>query len=216
MFNSNPPILPQLTTQTPVAAWFKPLAYALTLLRKEGHPCVFYGDLYGIRKNVKKPMEPACKGKLPILTQVRKDFAYGEQQDYFDATNCIGMSKSTFPTQQDNNDNAGFIRYGNARHRSGLACVMSNAGAATKRMYVGPGHINEEWTDVLRLGSTDTPSVIIDKWGYGEFPVDGMSVSVWVDSAAAGRANLHDQLYVSPFVLSPQFPVFYVADWRLG
>lgn len=75
---------------------------------------------------------------------------------------------------------------------------MSNAGPATKRMYVGSGHINEEWTDVLRLGSTDTPSVVIDKWGYGEFPVGGMSVSVWVDSAAAGRVNLHDQLYVSP------------------
>ncbi|BCS20317.1 alpha-amylase [Aspergillus puulaauensis] len=165
---------------TPIAAWFKPLAYALILLRKEGHPCVFYGDLYGIRKNVKTPMKPACKGKLPILTQVRKDFAYGEQQDYFDATNCIG-----------------FIRYGNARHPTGLACVMSNAGPATKRMYVGPGHINEEWTDVLRLGSTDTPSVIIDKWGYGEFPVGGMSVSVWVDSAAAGRVNLHDEFDVN-------------------
>lgn len=88
---SNPPSLPQLTAQTPVAAWFKPLAYALILLRKDGHPCVFYGDLYGIRQNVKRPMKPSCKGKLPILTQVRKEFAYGEQQDYFDAANCIGM-----------------------------------------------------------------------------------------------------------------------------
>jgi alpha-amylase len=40
-------------------------------------------------------MKPACKGKLPILTQVRKGFAYGEQQDYFDAANCIGMPIST-------------------------------------------------------------------------------------------------------------------------
>ena len=31
-----------------VPAWFKPLAYALILLRKEGIPCVFYGDLVGI------------------------------------------------------------------------------------------------------------------------------------------------------------------------
>lgn len=94
---------------------------------------------------------------------------------------------------------------------------MSNAGPATKRMYVGPGHINEEWTDVLRLGSANTPSVVIDKWGYGEFPVDGTSVSVWVDSAAAGRVNLHGELFVSPFVLSSQFPVFFsVADWFLG
>ena len=26
--------------------WFKPLAYALILLRKGGLPCVFYGDYY--------------------------------------------------------------------------------------------------------------------------------------------------------------------------
>lgn len=84
-------IFPSSPSQTPVKPWFKPLAYALTLLRKEGHPCVFYGDLYGIRANVKRPMTPACKGKLPILTQARKHFAYGEQQDYFDAPHCIGM-----------------------------------------------------------------------------------------------------------------------------
>ena len=28
--------------------WFKPLAYAIILLRKQGTPCVFYGDYYGI------------------------------------------------------------------------------------------------------------------------------------------------------------------------
>nr|UBX54574.1 glycoside hydrolase [Aspergillus sp.] len=164
---------------TPVMPWFKPLAYALILLRKEGYPCVFYGDVYGIRANVKHPMTPACNGKLPILTQARKSFAYGEQQDYFDTPNCIG-----------------FVRYGNARHR-GLACVMSNAGPATKRMYVGPGHINEEWTDILHAGR---PSVFIDKRGYGDFPVDSMSVSVWVDSAAADAAILREDLYVLPFV----------------
>jgi len=37
------------------------------------------------------PMVPACDGKLPILTQARKRYAYGEQEDYFDQPNCIGM-----------------------------------------------------------------------------------------------------------------------------
>lgn len=72
---------------------------------------------------------------------------------------------------------------------------MSNLGPATKRMYVGPGHMNEEWTDILQ---PSRPSVLIDKRGYGDFPVDGMSVSVWVDSAAAGAANLSENLYVHP------------------
>ncbi|KAL4988800.1 glycoside hydrolase superfamily [Aspergillus falconensis] len=150
---------------TPVASSFKLLAYALILLRKEGYPCLFYGDLYGIRANVKHPNLPACNGNLPILTLARKHFAYGEQQDYFDAPNCLG-----------------FIRYGNARHPSSLACVLSNAGPAAKRMYVGAARTGEKWTDLLR---PQAPPVIIDKRGYGVFPVDGMSVSVWVPAQAA-------------------------------
>ena len=31
-----------------IQEWFKPLAYSLILLRKDGLPCVFYGDFYGI------------------------------------------------------------------------------------------------------------------------------------------------------------------------
>ncbi|PYI08061.1 putative alpha-amylase [Aspergillus sclerotiicarbonarius CBS 121057] len=149
---------------------FKPLAYALILLRQGGNPSVFYGDLYGINHG-DKPMVPACEGKLPILMQARKQYAYGEQQDYFDQANCVG-----------------FVRYGNARHPWGLACVMSNGGAAKKRMYVGPKHAREEWTDLL----SDHPAVTvtIDQAGYGEFPVAGMRVSVWVNSAAPGRDSL--------------------------
>ena len=30
-----------------VEPWFKPLAYALILLRREGYPCVFHGDYFG-------------------------------------------------------------------------------------------------------------------------------------------------------------------------
>jgi len=33
-----------------VLDWFKPLAYSLILLRKDGLPCVFYGDYYGTRR----------------------------------------------------------------------------------------------------------------------------------------------------------------------
>ena len=77
---------PKLTVdQTPVAASFKLAAYALILLRKDGHPCIFYGDMYGLRTNRASSTVPACDGKLPILAQARKLYAYGEQEDYFDA-----------------------------------------------------------------------------------------------------------------------------------
>ncbi|CAG8214756.1 unnamed protein product [Penicillium olsonii] len=156
--------------ETPVAPSFKLLAYALILLRKGGHPCVFYGDLYGIRANVENPMTPSCNGLLPILMQARKLYANGEQQDYFDQPNCIG-----------------FVRYGNARHLAGLACVISNSGSAVQRMYVGQRHAYEEWVDVLH---PEMKPVVIDKKGYGGFAVNAMSASVWVESAAVSRDAL--------------------------
>ncbi|GAB1208717.1 hypothetical protein APSETT445_007468 [Aspergillus pseudonomiae] len=75
----------------PIASFFTPLAYALILLRDKGQPCIFYGDLYGIRCGVKNPMTPSCGGKLPVLARARKLYAYGEQCDYFDQANCIGV-----------------------------------------------------------------------------------------------------------------------------
>lgn len=84
----------------------------------------------------------------------------------------------------------GFVRYGNLRHPWGLACIMSNAGATKKRMYIGRDHAKEEWTDVL---DWNQEVVTIDRKGYGTFPVAAMSVSVWVNSAAEGRESLfHD------------------------
>ncbi|KAB8274309.1 glycoside hydrolase superfamily [Aspergillus minisclerotigenes] len=158
--------------RAPIASFFKPLAYALILLRDKGQPCIFYGDLYGIRRGVKNPMTPSCGGKLPVLARARKLYAYGEQCDYFDQANCIG-----------------FVRYGNLHHPSGLACIMSNGGASQKRMYVGRSHAKERWTDIL---GWHPKTVIIDKKGYGIFPVSAMQVSVWVNSAAEGRESLQE------------------------
>ncbi|KAI4189186.1 MAG: hypothetical protein L6R41_001629 [Letrouitia leprolyta] len=65
-----------------IQPFFKPLAYALILLRAEGYLCVFYGDLYGIKGEHSFP--PSCGGKLSHLCLARKLYAYGEQRDYFD------------------------------------------------------------------------------------------------------------------------------------
>ncbi|KAF9889658.1 hypothetical protein FE257_007166 [Aspergillus nanangensis] len=160
-FVTNHDTQPGQMMDTPVAASFKLLAYALILLRQGGSPCLFYGDLYGIRQNVARPMVPACDGKLPLLAQLRKEFAYGEQQDYFDEPNCIGAASrklSIDPIMISLADPAvGFIRYGNCRH-PGLACVLSNAGPGRKRMYVGPGHAGELWTDLLSSSASEMRS----------------------------------------------------------
>ncbi|KAL4809216.1 glycoside hydrolase superfamily [Aspergillus unguis] len=170
-FVANHDTQPGQSLETPIAAFFKPLAYALILLRDQGQPCVFYGDIYGIAGNNEALQEPAWAEKLITLMQARKLYANGVQRDYFDKPNCIG-----------------FVRYGNARHPDGLACIISNSKASRKRMFVGHTHARERWTDILK-GRSET--VKIDRRGYGVFPVAEYSVSVWVKYTAARRENLH-------------------------
>lgn len=189
--------------KAPISASFKPLAYALILLRKDGYPCVFYGDLYGIckmgsdfDKETKKHLESSPPhienelGILPALILARKLYAYGEQEDYFLHRNCIG-----------------FVRYGNARCPWGMACVVNKHSKAMKiRMFVGEKHAGENWINILDGFQTTLEAetddwtskrktrkngnirfIQINKKGYARFPVAIMSVSVWVNECAEGR-----------------------------
>ena len=156
---------PGQTVATPVEGYFKPLAYSLILLRQEGYPCPFYGDLYGMKGE--NPEPPSCGGKLADLILSRQLYAYGDQEDYWDDANCIG-----------------FVRRGTWDKPAGLACIMSNAKPGEIRMAVGEMHKGEVWTDVLGWGEGE---VTIDDEGYGLFKCPGVSVSVWVKKDAEGR-----------------------------
>ncbi|BCS26228.1 alpha-amylase [Aspergillus puulaauensis] len=160
--------------ETPIVAFFIPLAYALILLRDKGQPCLFYGDVYGISSDNKHPDRPQYANQLSTLAQARKLYANGVQRDYFDKANCIG-----------------FVRYGNNRHPFGLACILSNAGPSRKCMFAGRTHAGERWTDIL---NNRTETVKINRKGYGMFPVGAYSVSVWVNSSVKCRENLHQIL----------------------
>lgn len=124
----------------------------------------------------------------------RKLYAYGEQQDYLSSPNCIG-----------------FVRYGNARHPWGMACVLNNGLTPMKlRIFVGKTHAGERWRDILDFSQAEDEdgdlkgkselkpqnggekkkqkrSVRISAKGYADFPVASMSVGVWVNEAADGR-----------------------------
>ena len=39
---------PLLALESVVEPWFKPLAYALILLQRDGYPCIFYADYFGV------------------------------------------------------------------------------------------------------------------------------------------------------------------------
>lgn len=139
-----------------IPVWFKPIAYALILLRKEGIPCVFYGDYYGIPHDGVSPVM-----ELKKLLRLRKSYAYGEQKDYLDDGSLIG-----------------FVRTGDEEHvNSGMAVVMTDSVSGSKRMQVGSKFAGRKFFDALEHFSEP---VEIDADGWGVFSAEGGSVSAWV------------------------------------
>ena len=155
-FVDNHDTQPGQSLESFVEEWFKPIAYSLILLRNEGYPCVFYGDYYGIEhNNIQK-----VKG-LETLIMLRKEKAYGRQNDYFDHPNYIG-----------------FTRQGDDEHiKSGLAVVISNTYDGEKTMFVGENFAGSKFIDAL--GNCEEEVEICEN-GCGNFKVKGKSVSVWV------------------------------------
>lgn len=136
--------------------WFKPIAYAFILLRKEGIPCVFYGDYYGIPEK-----EILAKNKdLDKMLELRKLYSYGEQVDYFNDENVIG-----------------FVRKGDFEHpNSGLAVVATDSIGGSVRMNLGKDFAGMEFYDCLgNIGET----IIIEENGEAEFRCKDGSISIW-------------------------------------
>lgn len=142
--------------ESQVKDWFKPLAYGLILLMKEGYPCIFYGDYYGVKG---KPSPH--KSILDILLRARKKYAYGEQQNYFDHPNTVG-----------------FVRMGDAEHPdSGLVLLLSNGEDGEKILNVGIERKGEIWCEIT---GNRKEEITIDEKGEGHFPVSGGKLAVWV------------------------------------
>ena len=155
-FVDNHDTQPGQSLQSFVERWFKLPAYALILLRDEGYPCVFYGDYYGIPHDNVEPIK-----ELETIITLRKEKAYGKQNDYFDNPNCIGW------TREGDNEHI----------KSGLAVLISNKNDTEKRMYIGKDYEGEKMLDAM---GNCNEEVIIDGEGYGVFKVKAKSVSVWV------------------------------------
>lgn len=140
-----------------VKPWFKPLAYTFILTRKQGYPCVFYGDYYGIPSKNVSPI----KDKLNPILSARKKFAYGIQHDYF-----------------DNQDIVGWTREGDSEHeKSGLASLITDGPGGSKWMYIGKRFKDKTFYDYT---GNRSDKVKINSDGWGEFKVNGGSYSIWV------------------------------------
>ena len=157
-FVDNHDTQPGQSLQSFVERWFKPVAYSLILLRDEGYPCIFYGDLYGINHDNIEPLD-----ELKTLIKLRKEKSYGKQNEYFDNPHCIGWT-----------------REGDDEHlKSGLAVLISNSTDNEKKMYVGEKFAGEKFIDAL---CNCEDFITIDEYGYGMFKVKSRSVSVWVEA----------------------------------
>jgi alpha-amylase len=156
---------PLQALESVVEPWFKPLAYALLLLRREGYPCVFAADYYGAEYedlgrdgNRHRIDMPSHRWLIDKFLDARRHCAWGPQVDYLDHWNRVG-----------------WVRLGDAEHPKAMAVLMSDGQEGTKWMEVG--RANARFIDVT--GHQREP-VTTNEAGWGEFRCNGGSVSVWV------------------------------------
>lgn len=189
-FVDNHDTQPSQALESTVQPWFKPLAYAIILLREAGYPCVFFADLYGLPSD-SIPMV----AELPLLMELRRRFAYGPQSDCFAERDLIGWTRA-----------------GDEGHPQGLAVILctrdfdqqppegqDQAGedaqadgqqegaqepapqVAQLVMNVGAAHAGETWRCVLG----NEHEVVIGDDGSAAFMSRGAHVCVYLQADAA-------------------------------
>lgn len=153
---------PLQALESPVQEWFKPLAYALILLRKFGFPCVFYADYFGASYTDQRWGEPLVeiviasqRSFLDVCLGLRAELGDAEQFDVFDHPNVIGW----------------------ARVSPALVVVvlMSNGAEGSKLFSLeAAGMVFTEATGAI------TDEVVTDEEGAAMFTCPAGGVAVWV------------------------------------
>ncbi|UUX33050.1 alpha-amylase [Fundicoccus culcitae] len=147
-----------------VEDWFKPLAYGMILLRQSGLPTVFYGDYYGVEQE--DVGQASFQTVIDQLLFLRQNYAYGEEQLYFDHPHTVG-----------------FTRLGTEENPNTVAVVIANSDEGWKDMYVGQVHAGKIYVDYL---NNREDKVEINADGVGHFHVNGGSIAAYVDEATLG------------------------------
>lgn len=181
-FVDNHDTQPLQALESMVESWFKPLAYAFTLLRAEGYPCIFYPDYYGAHYKDKgrdgneyEIWIDSHKWMIDRLLFARQHAAYGPQYDYLDHPDIIGWT-----------------RLGTKQHPQAMAVIMSDGPGGGKWMEVGkPNTTFYDLTEHIK-----TP-IQTNADGWAEFRCEGGSVSVWLE-----KRSILDKLteLASPFM----------------
>lgn len=160
-FVDNHDTQPGQSLESWVEPWFKPLAYALILLRREGYPCVFFGDYYAqpnYWENGREVTLHSHRFLIDVFLRARRDYGFGDQHDYLDHPNTIG-----------------WVRTGDAAHPGAMAVVMTNGSAGDK--WMNTHRPNTTFRDAT---GHIADAVTTDGAGWGQFRCPGGSVSVWL------------------------------------
>jgi alpha-amylase len=154
-FVDNHDTQPGQSLESWVDDWFKPLAYALILLREQGYPCVFYGDYYGATQE--QCALTSHRALLDVLLDARRRYQFGDQHDSFDHPNCIA-----------------WVRTGDAEHPGSLVVVMSNGEAGMRRInaYAANATFGDLTEHIKEL-------IVTDGEGFADFPCPAGSLTVW-------------------------------------
>ncbi|NTU52561.1 MAG: alpha-amylase [Chlorobiaceae bacterium] len=152
---------PLQSLETVVEPWFKPLAYAIILLRDEGYPCVFAADYDGASyEDMGYQIDLAShQWMIDLFMEARQSCTFGQRRDYFDHNHTIGWTFS-----------------GDSDHKS-MAVIMTNAGDDTKWMETG--RANTTYRDQTRHIEEPIQS---NEHGWAPFRTLGGKVSVWVEA----------------------------------
>ena len=148
---------PKQSLESFVQPWFKKIGYGLILLRRDGYPCIFYGDYI----EIKEPYIPGHKDVIDNLLYIRKNYAYGDQTDYFVEPQLIG-----------------WVRHGDEEHPGKLAVVISTGDMNTLKMYVGVDQAGKIYKD---LTGGNENEITIDEEGNGEFEVGPGTLAAWAE-----------------------------------
>jgi alpha-amylase len=145
-----------------VEPWFKPLAYALILLRRDGYPCVFQGDYQPAdvryRDQGREVTLYSHRFLIDKFLGARRSHGFGEQHDYFDHPNTVG-----------------WLRTGDGGHSGIMAVVLTNGVAGSKWMNTfRPGAVFRDVTGHV------AGTITADANGWANFRCNDRSVSVWL------------------------------------
>ena len=102
---------------------------------------------------------------LDRMMNVRKNYNYGEEDDYFDHPSVVG-----------------WVRRGDEGHKP-LAVLISIKDMAEKQMFVGEDEAGATYVDL----SGKNEDIIIDEDGNGLFTVGPGQVTYWVNKESLDK-----------------------------